>query len=92
MKSTILEVNIKTGEQTYKEVELTKADIIEMDKQQKASKDQQRLSEIVSELNRDDWKTIKRLEGALSDEEWNIHIAKRKELRDEHNSITDKKV
>ena len=92
MKSTTLEVNIKTGEQTYKEVELTKTNIAEIDKQQQLSKDQQRLSEIVNELNQDDWKTIKRLEGALSDEEWNVHITKRAKLRAEHNAITDKKI
>lgn len=92
MKSTRLEVNIKTGEQTYKEVELTKADIVEMEKQQQISKDQQRLSEIVNELNQDDWKTIKRMENCLSDEEWNVHIDKRARLRDEHNAITEKMV
>lgn len=87
MKSTTLEVNVKTGEQTYKEETLTKAQILELEKQQRASQIQQRLSEIVSELNQSDWRTIKRLEGSLSDEDWNIHLSKRAELRKEHNGL-----
>ena len=84
MKITQIEVNIETGEEIVKEVELSQAEVAEMEKQQKVSQIQQRMGEIKQELAQGDWKTVKCLELGLVDEE---HLAKRAKLRQEFNDL-----
>lgn len=48
---------------------------------------ERRLQEIKSELTQGDWKNSKYLEGALSEEAWELHKTERAELRAEYNLI-----
>lgn len=87
MKITTTEVNVATGEVTVKEVELSEEQVAEMEKQQRISEIQNRMSEIVSELNSTDWKTIKFIEGELSEDDFNSHKQTRSDLRLEYNTL-----
>lgn len=59
----------------------------EMEHQQKVSQINQRMQEIVQELNSTDWKTVKYMELGQFDEEYEEHIAHRQALRDEYNEL-----
>lgn len=87
MKETQIVYNVQTGQQEVIEVELTQAELDEREKQNKVSQINQRMSEIKQELNASDWKSIKRLEGSLSDEDWQVHIDTRAKLREEYNLL-----
>ena len=87
MKITTVEYNVATGEEIVKEIELTEEEVAQQEQQAKVSQINQRMQEIVQELNSTDWKTVKYMELGQFDEEYEEHIAHRQALRDEYNAL-----
>jgi hypothetical protein len=87
MKITTTEVNVATGEVIVKEVELTPQQEAEMLEQQRVSEIQNRMSEILAELQSMDYKTSKHADGEYTDAQWKKIVDVRKALREEYRAL-----
>ena len=87
MKRTKLEHNVKTKSTTVTEVEVTLEEEVEEAKQQRVMEIQERMREIEVELRESDWRTVKFIEGALPEADFNPHKIHRVDLRSEYNAI-----
>ena len=70
--------NVATKETEEYEIEMELPDpkILELE---------HRIQELEAALRSEDWKTIKYVEGGMTEEEWAAHVAARAALRAEHN-------
>ena len=70
--------DVATKETTEYEVEMELPD-------PKTAELKRRIQELEAALRSEDWKTIKYVEGGMTEEEWSAHIAARAAIRAEHN-------
>jgi len=76
-----LEYDVRTKQMIEKEIDI---DI----PNPRIAEIQERMKSISSLLSQSDFRTIKRFEGDMTDDiKWNQHVAERKALRSEYNSI-----
>lgn len=83
VKQLIYDVNTKETIEVEVEMDFPNPRIAEIET---------RMQEITQELSASDWKTIKYMEGGLSEEDYIVHKADRARLRDEYNTLEEEKL
>ena len=86
-KRTKIEYNVLNKEEVIIEYEVSDEELALEQEQLRKTEIEKRLQEIKHELEQSDWKSIKYIEGAISEDDFIEHKLHREELRQEYNSL-----